>query len=174
MNPADMNVGGMAVIPAVSSGPWILTIGEDENGDCQVQAITEDDEETGDGIDALEHRFLLGLPCDEEGGPEFEEETEVVAVYRGVQIHTCQSRPDDSEEECELFRPTHGEVEAEDVSEEVVEPVGELFSDEVFVPTPEDLNDDGGLPGVVLVSEASDEQIAALDDGEEANPRGFY
>lgn len=174
------------VVPVVSSGAWVLTVAEDEDGDYQVQAITEDEETTGDGIDALEHRFILGLPTpdevDEDARATFEDETDIVAVYRGVQIHTCRSRDEDEEGECELFRASLGEVEEDDVPEEVVEPVADLFSDEVFFPTPADMVEsddpyvDRELRGVTLVGDADDEQIDALGGGPDPDtePGGMF
>lgn len=175
-------LGGMGIIPVVSAGPWVITVGEDEDGDYVIQAVSEDPETTGDGIDALEHRFLLGLPCeDDEGGVEFDDETELVAVHWGVQVHTCKSRSeDDDADECEIFRPSKGQVEEDDLPESVVEVVEDLFSDEVYLPTPDDMfeTDDGEgreLRGLTLVSEADEEQLSELGDAEpDTNPEGMF
>mgnify|MGYP000471044346 CR=1 FL=1 len=173
-------MNGLPVVPVVQANEYILTVEEDPDGDFHVQAITEDDEETGPGIDALEHKFLLGVVEEDEDGPEFETETDLVAVYWGVQVHTCKSDPD-SGQDCELFTPHRGEVEAEDIPTAVRKATADLFADEVYVPTPDamresdDPDEDGELPGVSLLSDATEKQIARLDQtGPDTDPRGFY
>jgi hypothetical protein len=173
-------MNGLPVVPIVQANEYILTVEEDPDGDYHVQAITEDDEETGPGIDALENKFLLGVvEEDEAGGPEFEDETELVAVYWGVQVHTCKSNPD-SAEGCERFTPHRGEVEASDIPDAVRTATADLFADEVYVPTPDamresdDPDEDRELPGVSLLSDATDEQIARLEQDDTPDTRGFY
>jgi len=175
-------MNGLPVVPVVQADEYLLTVENDPDGDYQVQAITEDPDETGPGIDALEHKFLLGVvEEDEDEGPEFDEDTELIAVYWGVQVHTCQTDPD-SVEGCELFTPHRGEVAAEDIPTAVEEATGDLFADEVYVPTPDamrpsdDPEEDGELPGISLLSDASEEQIARLeqDDGPDTDPGGMF
>jgi hypothetical protein len=105
-----------------------------------------------------------------------------IPVYWGVQIHTCKSRPEDAEAECEIFRPSRGQVDPGDVPEAVVNPVKEVFSDEVLIPTPDMIDDDEddedegefpGLPGVVLVSDADEAMLNSLQDPD-TDPGGMF
>lgn len=173
-------MNGLPLQPVVQANEYLLTVENDPDGDFHVQAVTEDREETGPGIDALEHKFLLGVVEEDENGPEFEAETELVAVYWGVQVHTCRSDPD-SPEGCELFTPYRGEVESEDIPTAVRKTTEDLFADEIYVPTPSDMeesddpDEEQELPGITLLSDATEEQIDCLgDDTPDTETRGFY